>query len=680
VALNCPSPAFLHDPYYCWSSHLVHAYIRNRDPKPGALELLVSWEKSVPGALELFASWKKSLQEMAEKIKVEKVAVGFDLGTTYSAVAFSRNGKAEVIANNEGKKTTPSVVAYIGKQKIVGAQALTQTESLPQNVVYDSKRMMGRNYDDKSLQEDHKNWPFVMIKSERGLPVIVCDNKNISPEEVGGTILAELKNFAEGFLETTIVDCVITCPAQFNTTQREATKNAAKIAGLNCLRLINEPTAASVAYGVTKEHQGKVLIYDLGGGTFDVSVLSIKDGVFEVEATGGDAHLGGKDLDIKMIDCIMNQFNGKKTANRIEINDPKFREQKKKLSTSVEESKIALTNQTTTNILIPNFVKIQGKYIDLKVPFSRAALEKQAKSLVEKTLCVTTELLKNNDIDAAQIEKVVLVGGFTKMPYVRDSLKKKFGEKVSYGINPDEAVALGAAMMAEVLMAGTTAGNIKGLPKLLLDVTPLALGIELADRTMSRIIQPNTPIPATMEEKYTTSSDNQTSVAIVVFQGNREFAKDNKKLGSFTLQGIPLLPKNKPDIVVKFHISQEGVLAVTALEKSSGATTELVISKDKVGALNDEEIERMRKEAKTFEEMDKKRKATLQERENLERTLTDLEEIGETNQAIANLLEQTSAWLLEDDFDRQVDDYKEKQQFVIARVKELQGKSVMETN
>jgi len=604
-------------------------------------------------------------------------AIGIDLGTTYSAIAFSRNGRAETIVNPEGRKTTPSVVAFVGEDRVVGSQAFNQAQRSPKSLVYDSKRLMGKLFDDKSVQEDMKGWSFKVKKGIKGRPSITCESDSageiqISPEEVAGIILRELKGYAEMYLEHEIRDCVITVPASFDESQRKATMDAAKIADLNCLRLLNEPTAAAVAYGVKRDEEGTVLIFDLGGGTFDATVLTIKEGVYEVTGTGGDPHLGGKDLDALLVTFIMTQFNKNKlkTANRVEIEDKEHAESRNKLFKAVEDAKIALSSSPQTVIFVGSFTKsANGKYVDLNVNLTRAGLEKIARPLVKRCINITEELLRSQNVDVKDVDKVVLVGGFTKMPLLHSQLKEKFGDKVSQGINPDEAVALGAAMMAELISQENS--EEKGLPKLLVDVTPLALGIELEGGTMSKIIQSNTPIPTTQEDIYTTSYDDQTSVKIVVFQGNRTFVRDNKKLGFFKLEGIPKMKKGDADITVKFSISEDGILSIEASENSSGTTNSLSISKDQVGGLSELELMKMVEDGKKYAEIDQKKKEIILEKEKLERIISENEDRYPGNEEFAKKLQEISDWLEEGE-DKEVVSVIEKREMLETYILEIE--------
>jgi len=600
-------------------------------------------------------------------------AIGIDLGTTYSAIAFSKDGRAEVIANSDGRKTTPSVVAFVGKERIVGEQAFRQAQCSPASVIFDSKRMIGKLYDEESVKQDMVSWPFNVERGPKGRPVIVCDNGaekvKLSPEEVGGILLRELKGFAERFLDHEVKNVVITCPASFNDAQRQATMDAAKIAGLNCIRLLNEPTAAAVAYGVKRDKDGSVLIFDLGGGTFDATILSIKEGVYEVTATGGDPHLGGKDLDNLVVNHVMNLYNKNKTSNRCDINDIDHVESKNKLLKAVEEAKISLSSAPTTSIFIGSFVKTAaGKYLDLNLNLSRTSLEKIAKPMVDRCITMTVNLLKENKVKKSDIEKVVLVGGFTKMPFLREQLMKQFGDIVSQGVNPDEAVALGAALMAEVYCDETKV--VKGLPTLLLDVTPLALGIELENGVMSKIIQSNTPVPTTMEDVYTTSYNQQSAVKIVVYQGNRSFVKDNKKLGMFKLEGIPKMERGKAEIHVCFSICADGVLSIKASESSSGTVNKLTIAKDKIGGLTEQELAKMISDGEKFAEDDRRKKEMLLQKETLERLIMDSEDRFPAEERLTKKLKEVSVWLEEDD-GKEVEEFRQK-------IEELQ-KIILET-
>jgi len=603
-------------------------------------------------------------------------AVGMDLGTTYSVVAYSKiggNGRSETIANNEGRKTCPSAVAFVKKERIVGSQAFVQAIQSPENLVYDTKRLMGKMFSDRTVQEDLKQWTFNVQEGKNNRPVIICNDEGTkietSPEEVAAIILREMKSTAEKFLEHEVTDVVITCPASFDDAQRKATIDAARIAGLTCIRLLNEPTAAAVAYGVKRDDEGTVLVFDLGGGTFDASILTIKDGIYEVTGTGGDPHLGGKDLDVLIVNHIMTLFNKNRTSNRVNIDDDQHKESWTKLFKAVEEAKIAVSSAPQTKLFIGSFAKTaNGKYQDLNITLSRAIVERLAKPLIKRCILITENLLKTQNVSVEDIQKVVLVGGFTKMTYVQNQLKEKFGDRVSLGVNPDEAVALGAAIMCEVLLSENS--DSSGLPKILVDVTPLALGIELENGVMSKIIQPNTPIPTTQEENYTTSHDNQEVVKIVVYQGNRALVKENKRLGCFKLQGIQKMKQGKAEINVKFSISEDGVLSIRATENACGNSNSLVISKDQVGGLSESEVRKMIEDGEKFALQDKDTKAAILQREKLERYISENEDRYPGNEVLADKMKNVLEWL-DDGEDKKTLDIVEKERELMDYIAEI---------
>src|ERR1700733_15086193 len=532
--------------------------------------------------------------------------IGIDLGTTNSAMAVMQSGKPEIIANSEGARTTPSVVA-INKngERLVGQVARRQQVTNSANTIYEVKRLIGRKFDDKEVQRDLKLLGYDIVKSGNGVKVKM-NEKEYSPEEISAMILSKLKSDAEAFLGDKVTEAVITVPAYFDDSQRQATKDAGKIAGLEVKRIINEPTAAALAYGLDKadKKDEKIAVYDLGGGTFDVSILELGDGVFEVKSTNGDTHLGGADFDRVLVNYFVDEF---KKEHGLDISDDKAAMQR--LRDEAEKAKIELSSAQEVNINLPFLTADADGPKHFEHKLTRAKLEQLVGDLIAKTAAPCEKALKDAGLKASDIDAVVLVGGMTRMPAVQDQVKKIFGKDPMKGVNPDEVVAVGAAIQGGVLQ-----GDVKDV--LLLDVTPLSLGIETMGGVMTRLIDRNTTIPTSKSETFSTAADNQPQVEIHVLQGERGMVEGNKSLGRFIPDGIPPAPRGVPQIEVTFNIDANGILNVTAKDKGSGKEQSITISGS--GNLDKNEVEKMAKEAKTHADEDKIKKELVEARNLLD--------------------------------------------------------------